>query len=599
MKKVFLDKLPKWSIPGALNGKIDWLSSIGYSIDFVYNDITGTIEILDYIKNKRKLYVKYCDKTCYINTAQILECQIGEVIGAISKNYRYNNNDENRKKVFMEKLPRIRAERNNGKIDWVNSINYKVKFIYGDIKGELEIIEYFKKDRKVCIKYNNEIKKIGTSELASCKLSNIVGYTLKKNSFTKNSYRYNVREIVNGTLEILSQIRIERKNGNMDEKAYTYRCIKCGWEGKMVEANLSKGKGCGVCCSPPRTIVRGINDLHTTAPWIGKMLVNKEEGYRYARNSTTKLLFKCTFCGYERLASPHDLYAIKSIACPRCGDGFSYPEKFIYSVLKQLNIEFETQLGKSTLEWCENYKYDFYIPYLNMIIEAHGRQHYEESNRGRGLREEQQNDKEKEKLALQNGINNYIILDCRESTEEYIKKSIFDSKLINCLDLSNINWLECEEHACGTLVKDICNMWNKYNGTKTALEIGKMFRICRYSAVKYLKIGSKLSWCNYNAETEKNKACIKMGESNRIKVICLENNKTFNSFTECCIQSIDVFGIKLSVKGISAVANGTRKQYKKYHFLKVSDYEWILKNITTNPLKNWDTVQSHIQKNNK
>ena len=49
------------------------------------------------------------------------------------------NKNETRK-IFLEELPR------RGKlIDWKNSIGYKIKFIYEDIKDELEIIEYDKK----------------------------------------------------------------------------------------------------------------------------------------------------------------------------------------------------------------------------------------------------------------------------------------------------------------------------------------------------------------------------------------------------------------------------------------------------------------------
>ena len=31
------------------------------------------------------------------------------------------------------------------------------------------------------------------------------------------------------------------------------------------------------------------------------------------------------------------------MTCRKCSDGISYPEKFLYSILEQLNIDFETQ----------------------------------------------------------------------------------------------------------------------------------------------------------------------------------------------------------------------------------------------------------------
>ncbi len=63
-------------------------------------------------------------------------------------------------------------------------------------------------------------------------------------------------------------------------------------------------------------------------------------------------------------------------SCKRCGDGISYGEKFVYSMLCELNIDFITQLSHITFSWCEKYKYDFYIPSINTIVEVHGRQHY-------------------------------------------------------------------------------------------------------------------------------------------------------------------------------------------------------------------------------
>ena len=104
-------------------------------------------------------------------------------------------------------------------------------------------------------------------------------------------------------------------------------------------------------------------------------------------------------------------------------DGISIPEKFMWNVLKELNIEFKTQLNKKDFDWCQNYKYDFYIPSLNMVIETHGRQHYEKSDRGRTLEEEQLNDKLKKELALNNNIKNYIIVDCRKSELEWLKEN--------------------------------------------------------------------------------------------------------------------------------------------------------------------------------
>ena len=60
-------------------------------------------------------------------------------------------------------------------------------------------------------------------------------------------------------------------------------------------------------------------------------------------------------------------------------------------------------------------KYDIYIPLYNLIVEVHGRQHYEEVDffKNRTLAEEQANDRLKQQYALDNGFN-YMVVDYRE-----------------------------------------------------------------------------------------------------------------------------------------------------------------------------------------
>ena len=92
-----------------------------------------------------------------------------------------------------------------------------------------------------------------------------------------------------------------------------------------------------------------------------------------------------------------------------CGKKNKYPERLMKSVLDNFDINLITQLNKKHFSWCENKRYDFYFK-LNeeeYIIETHGGQHYKKgfSNYGgRTLKEEQQNDKDKYELVINNGI---------------------------------------------------------------------------------------------------------------------------------------------------------------------------------------------------
>ena len=49
-------------------------------------------------------------------------------------------------------------------------------------------------------------------------------------------------------------------------------------------------------------------------------------------------------------------------------------------------------------------------------------------------------------LALRNGIDEYIIIDCRKSNLNWIKNNILDSSLVNIFKLDDIDWELCDEY---------------------------------------------------------------------------------------------------------------------------------------------------------
>jgi len=137
-----------------------------------------------------------------------------------------------------------------------------------------------------------------------------------------------------------------------------------------------------------------------------------------------------------------------------------------------------------------------------MIIETHGLQHYEVGNSkwGGNLIETQKNDLDKEWLARENKIKNYIVLDCRRSTTEWIKNSIMKSRLPKLLNFkeSDIDWLKCHEYACNSLVKTVCDLWN--SGITKLKEIADKLQICESTTINYLRQGVELGWCNYKSK---------------------------------------------------------------------------------------------------
>lgn len=439
------------------------------------------------------------------------------------------------KEIYTNELPRWKNGGNKNQINWKESVGYKVKGVYEGLEFEVEIVDYIKINNKnyLKIKYNNNIGNIISGHFLQCKLGNILGiYT--------EEYKYQIKDIItdvkSGKLEILEQTRMGKKN----KKGYKYKCLMCGNENIISEGNLINNKqGCNVCSNQKVKI--GYNDMWTTNPELAKLLADPDDGYKYVQNSITKVDWKCPICG--NIIKNKKISNINNykLSCPKCGDKLPYPEKFVYSIMQQLNIDFTYQLTKTTFKWCKDYRYDFYFKLNNedYVIEVQGIQHYEESFSkygGRNLKEEQENDRLKKELALNNSIKeeNYIVIDCRESTLKWIKEHISNSNLNNIFDLSQIDWLQCHEYACSSLVKKACKLWS--NGIHSTIKIGEILKLNCNTICRYLKQGSKLGWCNYNPkEVKKNiykNLSNKYGGQNKQKVICLNNGKVFNSIIE-------------------------------------------------------------------
>jgi len=248
---------------------------------------------------------------------------------------------------------------------------------------------------------------------------------------------------------------------------FIWNCNKCNSEYNMsVNARTSGNSNCPYCAGMR---VNETNCIWTTHPEVAALLKYSSKGYELTKGSHKYEIFICPLCRNEKRMNVSNVIG-NGIACSKCSDGISYPEKFLYSFLTQINIEFEIQ---KTFEFTKkvkhinskisgNKKYDFYIPSLSMIIEAHGAQHYEENGfrNGRSLKDEIENDKLKEKLARKNNIDKYIVIDCKKSDLDYIKNNILKSLLNSSFDLSNVDWLKCHEYACSSRVKEVCEYFN-------------------------------------------------------------------------------------------------------------------------------------------
>lgn len=300
--------------------------------------------------------------------------------------------------------------------------------------------------------------------------------------------------------------------------------IKCD-KGHVYEVKvdgISAGNGCPICNN--KITLRGYNDYCTTHPQESKYLNNYTDGFTFSYGTNKLIKFKCVNCGQIVEKKPSDAFNEQGNFVCICNDGFSYPEKYVYSVLSQLNVDFIYQLTRTNKEWCGNYRYDFYIPKLNLIIEVHGMQHYKNSEWS-SLEKVQKNDLLKEKLARANGCN-YIIIDARYSNSEFIKNNIINSEISSIYDLSNVDWVKCNTNANNSLYIKVINMWSKNMSVK---EICQELNLSSTTVLRYLEDVGRSGLCDFDRELYRK--TVNHG-SKRVSIKCLENNITYSSFAE-------------------------------------------------------------------
>ena len=171
--------------------------------------------------------------------------------------------------------------------------------------------------------------------------------------------------IVNPNIEII---------GTYIKSSERIKC-KCkidGYEWNPVAAELLRGKGCVVCSR--KKWVPGYTDIPTVAPWMVKYFQGGyDEAKQYTVTSTKKIKPVCPTCGRikESEIMICSIYNNHSIGCI-CGDGISYPNKFGYSFLEQLQVN--NIIPEYSPDWIRPLRYDFYFEYQEnkYILEMDG-----------------------------------------------------------------------------------------------------------------------------------------------------------------------------------------------------------------------------------
>lgn len=461
-------------------------------------------------------------------------------------------------KIYYEELPK----RKGGKIDWNKSLNCNVKFQCIDIIGEFKIVKIDRENNNIThihIQYNDSIFILRYGSFLKSKIKTIF-YPFKFN------YTVGQRIVDNKKDFTITELKTRfQKKYNRHVKVCSYHCNKCLYDGEMDE-NKIESSGCPCCGTNSYVVVPGVNDICTTDPWmIPYFQGGEEEAKLYSSGSDKKIYPICPDCGRvkDHKMNISKIHKQHSIGC-KCSDGISYPEKFFISFLDQLNINYIYQLSKNDFDWCQNFRYDFYLIDYNYIIELHGEQHYKEVKflTEKGKPSQVIIDNIKRENALKH-INKYIEINCSKSEMNWMINNIEKSILSNIFDLSTINYKKCEEFACKNIIKEICEYYRDNNYIQIK-DLSEKYNLSYSTIIRYLHKGHDIGWCTYNIKHNKEKQCKNLKKINSIYVEIYKNDiliKSYNSLQDADLNTLNDLGIKLVASSISQ----HYKNNKPYH----------------------------------
>lgn len=259
------------------------------------------------------------------------------------------------------------------------------------------------------------------------------------------------------------------------------------------------------------------NCLSIERPDIAQYLLNPEDGEKYSYGSNQKVYFVCPICEskiYKRIAD----VCRYGLTCKNCSAIGSYPNRFMFQLLKQLKIEFVNEFN---CEWTQGKYFDFYFEKdKKYFIEMDGIFHSEGIYRDVSI--QQESDLSKDKIAFDNGVC-LIRIDCNYHKQKdrytYIKNNILNSKLSVIFDLSIIDFDYCDFYAQSPYITLITECWN--NGIRELSELSNIIGINKDSISKILKRS-----CDYNLISETPEEVHKILRTNGMKIASKKQKQT-------------------------------------------------------------------------
>lgn len=334
---------------------------------------------------------------------------------------------------------------------------------------------------------------------------------------------------------------------------------------------ILNGQYCPYCIN--RRVLIGYNDLWTTHREIAMLLKDPQIGYEHTYGSKYETYFVCPFCGNIIFKSIKNIYN-RGLACPRCGDNISYPNKFIRAMLLQLDVK--NIIYEYSPSWLSPYSFDNYceINGVKILIEAdggvgHGYKVFGSNETDtKGI----ERDKIKDKMAKKHEMH-VIRIDCNykdNNRYQYIKQHILDSELAAIIDLSYVDWDKCHHEALSSLIYRCAKMYDDgYSIGDISYNIG----YTGGTVSGWLKQATNIGLCEYNQ--------IESRKRGRRVLYHAVNQYTKDGIFIQTYPSLSIASLNTGVD-ITAMANCCKK--KKY-FHTAGNFIWFYANDTDQPDK--------------
>lgn len=353
-----------------------------------------------------------------------------------------------------------------------------------------------------------------------------------------------------------SSVLVENQEYKNNSTKLNFYCKKHKVFYKKTWSDMSQGQYCQEC-GKENGVEKFIKHMNIVGnlvfdarPDLIKYFKNPEDSKKYSIQSTRKPILICPECGEERCDVMIRNVVNKGFSCQSCSDGIPKTEKFCYHLLKSLEINFERE---KVFEWSMGKRYDFYLEKYNLIIETDGAQHVEENTLFKtSLKDTIDNDKLKFKLAMDNGIMEFVRIDLRNSSFEWFVEN-FKLGLGNHFDLNGVEWEEIWIKSQKSFLTKACNL---YDDGLNIEEISHKLNIGVSTIRKYIRDGSSIGLCNYAGRS------LSLKKNGTLRVIKYDKNlnilEIFDSLNSASLKT----GIKK--KEIARVCNGIRKSYRGF-----------------------------------